>query len=143
MTEIIAWALFVCLSAIAALHLLWATGSTWPLRDEREFARTLIGVDAERGLPGPALTALVAALIAAAGLCALWVAQLLAPPLPGAWRDASPRVLTAVFLLRGLSTYALPKLPRTEPFRRLDRAYFAPLCLLLGGGFLWLALAVG
>jgi hypothetical protein len=44
----------------------------------------------------------------------------------------------AVFLLRGAVTY-MPfwrRVAPEQPFARLDRQYYAPLCLLIGVGLL-------
>jgi hypothetical protein len=44
---------------------------------------------------------------------------------------------SAVFLLRGTASYTRiwQRLTPEEPFRTYDRRYYAPLCLLLGMGF--------
>ncbi len=142
MIDLIPWILLTALSLIAALHLLWATGSTWPLDDPAQFARTFVGIESDRATPGAAITTAVALLIFAAGVLPVWVAGHISLPLPSWCGPVSMWVLVAVFGLRGLSTYALPNLPRAEPFKSLDRRYFAPLCLLLGAGFLSLALSL-
>ena len=55
------------LGGLAALHVLWATGSTFPVHDADEFAETFLGVDGV-GSPGPgACLAVAGALGAAAG----------------------------------------------------------------------------
>ncbi len=142
MIDIIAWLLFIVLSLVAALHFLWASGSTWPVKDPKDFARTVAGVDSDKGIPGVGLTALVALLILAAAVLPLWTTHFIALPLPEWCRPTSMWVLFSVFFLRGASTWALPNLPRAEPFRTLDRLYFAPLCLLLAAGYLGIAVSL-
>lgn len=140
MINTIAWLLFAVLSAIAALHLLWASGSTWPVANREQFARTLIGIDTDYETLSAGLCTAVALLIFAAALLPLWNIGSISLPLPNWCKQSAPWVLLAVFALRGLSTYILPNLPRCEPFRTLDRRYFAPLCLLLAAGYLLIAL---
>ena len=140
MTELIAWAVFLILSTIAALHYLWASGSTWPVATQEQFVRSFIGVQSAKTMPGKRLTVLVATLILAAAASAPWGAALITLPLPSWSKPILLWALFAVFLLRGLSTYGLPNLPRAEPFKTLDRRYFAPLCLVLAAGFLNIAL---
>lgn len=142
MIDLIAWLLFVVLLGVSALHFLWASGSTWPVKDPQQFGRTVAGVDSDKATPGMALTALVAILILAAAVLPLWAINTLSLPLPEWCRPASLWVLFAVFFLRGISTYALPNLPRAEPFKTLDRRYFAPLCLVLAAGYLSIALSL-
>lgn len=144
--EIVAWLVFVVLFLVAALHFLWATGSTWPVKTPSDFAPTFIGVDADKGVPGKGLTVVVATLILAAAILPLWSTDIIALPLPlplPHWcKPSSTWVLFSVFLLRGISTYGLPNLPRAEPFRTLDRLYFAPLCLILAACYLSIALSL-
>lgn len=142
MIALIAWLLFVVLVGVSALHFLWASGSTWPVKDPQQFARTLAGIDSDRATPGMALTALVAMLILAAAVLPLWTISTISLPLPEWCRATSMWVLFAVFFLRGISTYALPNLPRAQPFKSLDRRYFAPLCLVLAAGYLSLVLSL-
>ncbi|WP_028467849.1 DUF3995 domain-containing protein [Neptunomonas japonica] len=136
----IAWLVFIVLAGVSALHFLWASGSTWPVKDPKQFARTVAGVDSGKASPGMGLTALVALLILAAAVLPLWVINVISLPLPEWCRLTSMWVLFAVFFLRGLSSYALPNLPRTQPFKSLDRHYFAPLCLMLAAGYLSIVL---
>lgn len=136
MIEIIACLMFVTLSLVAALHLVWASGSTWPVANREQFARNFIGTDSGDHTPCKALCAQVALLIFAGALLPLWTTDIITSPLPAWSRPLSMWVLFTVFALRGLSAYALPNLPRAEPFRTLDRRYYSPLCLLLAAGYL-------
>lgn len=130
----LALALSAVAIAIAALHLLWALGYWWPIRDEAALARAVLGTrDAER-MPGAVPTALVVvALMFAAALP--WVA-------PGPLRLAGLAALAAVFLARGGAAYAPPfqALTPEQPFRRLDQRVYGPLSLALGAGYAILAI---
>lgn len=136
----IAYSLFGVLAIIAALHFLWASGSTWPFGTQEQFVRSAIGMDSPTAMPGTVLTVAVATLILLAGTLALWGAALINLPLPEWSKPLFLWTLFTVFLLRGLSAYALPNLTRTESFKKLDRQYYAPLCLVLAGGYLSIAL---
>ena len=136
MTEIIAWSLFTVLAAISALHAVWATGRTWPVADKSQFVKTFVGIEGAEKFPGPVLTGVVVLLIAVAALLTLWAAELLQLPLPSSLKPIVLWALFAVFFLRGISTYALPNLPRAQPFKSLDRRYYAPLCLLIAAAYL-------
>jgi hypothetical protein len=111
-------------TALGALHVLWATGSTWPAAD----AGTISGRSASAS-PGPV------ACLAVAGLLGTAAALVTGHPRghPGPARVGSAGV-TATFALRG----ALGLAGRTDliapgatsaRFRELDRRYYAPLCL--------------
>lgn len=142
MIEVIASSVFALLTAIAVMHFVWASGSTWPVANQQIFMQTFVGVDGDKPMPGAWLTSIVALLILFAGVLALWSAGLISLPLPEWCRATANWVLFSVFFLRGASTYALPNLPRTEPFRSLDRRYFAPLCLALAAGYLLLGFSL-
>lgn len=98
----------------------------------------VVGVPEGRPMPPPWLTLAVAAAILALGVAALWGAGGVS-----GFRAYPMLAIAAVFALRGVATY-LPFGPlqaSVQPFRRLDRRYFAPLCLLLAAGYLMLYFA--
>ncbi|MGV8831849.1 MAG: DUF3995 domain-containing protein [Devosia sp.] len=130
----IASLMFVLLLAVSVAHLMWSIGQTWPIRDEKLLAQTVVGTrDIERMPPRLASFAV--------GL-AMLIAALLAPSL--ADHDSGGMVLTliglpfaAVFLGRGIIGYTAwwtEKTPQPN-FRLNDRRVYSPLCLLLGMGF--------
>ncbi len=134
---IVALSIFITLSAVALLHAAWAFGVLWPARDEQTLINTVIGAPGMSKMPGAGLTLAVAAGIASAGVFALWGARLVALPLPDWMQPAGLLGLAIIFGLRGFSTYLAlgPLGARTQPFARLDRQFYAPLCLLIGAGF--------
>lgn len=138
-------AVFVVLSAIAALHLYWGFGGLWPAQDVRGLIDLVIGDTQAQAMPSAASTMVVAGLIFAGGVIAL----LRTTPLPflprlvvlsGCW------VLAAVFLGRGSFTYlvafGIAEWPYqlAAAFAAMDRTVYAPLCLGLGLSFVALAL---
>ena len=131
--------MFVLLLAVSAAHLVWSIGQTWPIRDEKLLAQTVVGTrDIER-MP-PRLTSLAVAVgTLVAGVLALSLAD----------HDSGGPVLTLVglalaglFLGRGVLGYTAWWALRTpQPnFRLNDRRVYSPLCLLLGAGFLALVI---
>ncbi|MFC3164772.1 DUF3995 domain-containing protein [Ciceribacter thiooxidans] len=133
--------LAVLLLAIAALHLAWAAGSTFPAASERELVRMVVGFKGQEQMPPPAAAVLVAVALAVAAYVALALASLSVWPF---WRWSltfAGMVLAFVFLARGVAAY-LPawraRVPQ-QPFARLDRRYYGPLCLVIGAGFTLLA----
>lgn len=131
--------MFVLLLAVSVAHLLWSMGQTWPIRDEKLLAQTVIGFrDIER-MP-PRLTSFAVALATlAAGVLALSLAD----------HDSGGPLLTlvgvflaAIFLARGIIGYTAwwaDKTPQPN-FRLNDRRVYSPLCLLLGTGYVVLVI---
>lgn len=116
------------LGGLAALHLWWATGSTWPCADEATLADAVAG---RPKLPSPgACVGVAAALSAASALVGGWPSR--GAPL----QRAGATGVVAVLLVRGGVGLAgrtdLVSPGSSSPcFRRLDRRYYAPLCLTI------------
>jgi hypothetical protein len=120
------------LAAIAALHAAWGAGVRWPCRDEESLVALVVGYPRER-MPTPAQCfAAAGAILAAAAVLAL-LAGVWRPPLP-AWVVTLLGIgMTGAFAGRGVAGY-LPAwralFPR-QPFTRLDRLVYSPLCLCI------------
>jgi hypothetical protein len=134
---IVAVFLTIALLLLAALHISWAIGFWIPIRDEATLARTVVGAKGVSRMPGAIACAMVA------------VALAFAASLP--WTPAFPFQplfmvgAAVVFLLRGMAAY-LPswrKLTPEQPFARLDRQVYGPLCLAIGAGYLFLVFPGG
>ena len=124
---------------IAVIHLYWGLGGVWPAADEAALARAVIGTPKVAAMPGLVPCALVALLLLAAGCWPLAVLGLFTPPLLSSGMVAAAGYLLAlVFLARGVAAYVptFRALAPEQPFARYDRRFYAPLCLLLGAGFL-------
>jgi len=139
---LVAAALFTVLVALSVLHVYWAVGGVWPGSDEASCARTVIGFPGVDRMPSPASALAVAGLLGIAAVLAAMLsgALVLSPAariLPVAGVAAS-----IVFIARGLAGYtpAWRRLTPELPFARLDRRYYSPLCLAIGGGFAFLVL---
>lgn len=116
------------LAALAGLHLLWATGSPWPLADRATLSDAVVGQDA---FPPPAACVKVATALATGSV------------LVAGWPHQAPRIRRAgvlgvvgVLSLRG----ALGIAGRTDVvspgsssprFRALDRKLYSPISLTI------------
>ncbi len=121
------------LVVIAAIHLLWAIGFWWPIKDEAELARAVVGTKGIQSMPGavPCSIVVVALLFAAAWP---WFPD---TPIKG----LGLFIIAIVFQLRAIIAYApfMKRATPEQPFRKLDETYYAPLCILLGIVFMILA----
>jgi hypothetical protein len=119
------------LGLLAVLHVAWGLGSPFPFRERDELADAVIG-----SVSVPSRTAClgVAALLAiASGTVTKAI------PMPSSLRRPALTIMILVFALRsalGFSakTSLLSPASVSPRFQRLDRRYFAPLCLALALG---------
>ena len=120
-------ALALPLLALSALHLLWAGRIWFPLRTEPALARAVTGFPSAATMPSPMLCALVALVLMIGASLPYW------PPSP--LRGLMIWGMAAVFVGRGAVTYTAfwRRLTPMDPFATLDRRYYGPLCLILGG----------
>ncbi len=131
---VLAFLLSGVLMAIAALHLSWAIGFWVPIRDEEGLAKAVVGTKAVNRMPGAVPCALVTLALAFAAVL---------PHQPGfPAREFLMPAIAAVFVGRGAAAYvpAWRRLVPEEPFSTLDRTIYGPLCLIIGIGYLILAL---
>ena len=125
------YAASVGLAGIAGFHIAWGLGSSFPFENGPALADAVVGSSA---VPPPvACHAVAVALAVASGLCAdLPVGS---PRL----RRAGRRGVATVLAVRGLigligRTDLVSPASSSPRFRRLDRRFYAPLCLLLSLG---------
>lgn len=122
-----------CLGGIAALHVAWACGSSFPFSTRAELADTVVGGDV---VPGSAESFAVAGLLTvAAGL----VADAL--PVPAPLRRVGVVGVATVLTVRGAFGFAgrtglLVPGSDSPRFVKRDRRLYAPLCLALACGAL-------
>ena len=116
--------------ALAGLHVVWATGSSWPLSDEGELLDEVVGRPGGKAPSPTACLAVAGALTTAAALVS-------GRPRRRPWlsRTGSAVVVT-VFTIRGAlglagRTDLLVKGSSSERFRARDRQVYAPICLTL------------
>lgn len=134
--------LALVLAVLAALHAYWGVGGVWPGADAASCARAVTGFRGRRRMPPPASAFAVAALLATAALVALVLGITAIPPqiTPLVWFVGAGVAL--VFLTRGVLgfTPAWRRLTPEQPFARLDRRFYSPLCLAIGLGYAFLLL---
>lgn len=139
MSMFIAALMFIALLSVSLAHFLWSIGRTWPIRNEKLLAQTVVGFrDIERMPPRLASLAVAVATLGA-GILALALADHDSGGLPLTLLGLP---LGAIFLARGVLGYTAWWADKTpEPnFRLNDRRVYSPLCLALGAGFLFLVL---
>lgn len=142
--ELISFAVFAVLQLVSLMHLGWAFGMAWPAKQRAALPAMVVGLPEGTPMPSPILTVVVAVAISCSGWVALWGAGVIGLPAIEGMQGWALLGTAAVFGLRGVATY-LPFGPlraSVEPFRTLDLHYFAPLCLLLGTGFLVIFLSL-
>ncbi|MEQ9435811.1 DUF3995 domain-containing protein [Hyphomonas sp.] len=135
--------LLSCVLGIAGLvHLAWAFGSTFPYANQQALARAVVGRRGITRMPSMAASGFVALCLFAASLWALLLGRLVEAPVSDWLIAPGGLVLAAVFLIRGvigvLPTFerALPE----QPFLRLNRIFYSPLCVFIGLAFFGLTL---
>jgi hypothetical protein len=121
------------LTALSALHVAWAFGSSFPFRSRAELADAVVGTSE---VPPPSACLAVAGTLAAA---AALVAEVV-PVAPNVRRTAI-RGVASVLGFRGAlglmgKTEVLAPGSNSERFVRLDRRIYAPLCVGLSIGCL-------
>ncbi|SLN40628.1 DUF3995 domain-containing protein [Pseudooctadecabacter jejudonensis] len=121
------------LVVIAAIHLLWALGFWWPIKDEASLARTVVGTRGITKMPGPIPCALV---VVALLFAAAW------PWFPpGILKTAGLFAIAVVFQVRAVAAYStmMKRLAPEQPFRRLDETVYGPICIFFGLVFMLLS----
>ena len=138
MMQILAIALMVVLTGIAAMHAYWGIGGRWPGRDQPTLSDIVIGKTPGGRMPPPvACFAVAAAILAGVGLILLVSFVAMAEPWMALAR-AGYWIFTAVFVVRGAAGYvpAIWRASAGTAFARLNTRYYSPLCLLLGAGLI-------
>lgn len=115
--------------AIALIHVIWARRIWWPIRDQAALTRAVTGFKGQVEMPPPAACYAVAGLLS---LVAIW------PYFPGGWfHQLGLLGIAMVFLSRGAIGLisAFDRIWPEEPFVRLNRVIYSPLCLLIGTAY--------
>ena len=140
--DFVALTMSAILLVVAFMHAAWGFGVVWPANSQAELSATVVGTPEAQQMPANVVTMGVAALIALAGLWPLfWRALLWYPQsVPQTLIWFGMWALSVIFLGRGVLGYLPTSSQTTQPFYRLNRLFYSPLCLVLGLGFLVLVL---
>ena len=128
---------------ITALHVYWGIGGIWPGKDQASCARAVVGFRGVDEMPSTGASFAVAACLALATLWPLALEGVFASPFPREGLASTALLIGLVFIGRGVAGFTpwWRRLAPEQPFARLDRLYYSPLCLLIGLGFAVLAIS--
>jgi Ca2+/Na+ antiporter len=134
--------LTVIVGAIALLHGYWAAGGLWPGRSQAELAAIVVGRPGMRRMPSARLSAVVTVMLAGLAAWPLLLSPLVACYLASQLAAVGTVLVAAAFLVRGVAGYTpfMASRHSAEPFARYNRSLYSPICLLVGAGFVVLAL---
>ncbi|MEH6525670.1 MAG: DUF3995 domain-containing protein [Sneathiella sp.] len=133
MVIFLGWIPALIFSVIAALHAVWGLGYTWPEKDSQSLARRVAGFKNIQTMPSQAACFVVAAFLVFAAIIILMAIGLFTPLLPMVVLKVMLGGLAAGFCMRGIFSF-MPfwrRMTPEQPFARLDRRYYGPLCLCL------------
>lgn len=128
---------------IAVLHASWGLGSQWPADSRERLAKAAVGTRGITRMPPPSQCFVVAAILTGVASWPLFAAGLLAEAWPRWLTLLAGAGIAAVFLGRGVAGYTSAwrwRFPE-QPFATYDWAYYSPLCLMLGAGYLVILIA--
>jgi hypothetical protein len=139
----LAFALSAVLFLITTLHAYWAIGGIWPGQDSASCARAVVGFAGVRSMPSPLACFAVAACLVLLTLWPLALMNIFASPFPATGLAMNAFLFGLVFVARGIAAFTpwWRRLTPEQPFARLDRRFYSPLSLLLGLGFIVLAVS--
>ena len=123
--RLISW---VGLTAVGVVHAVWASGSSWPMKNRHDLAEAVVG---SRDFPDSKATGAVAATALVGGVVA--VGAFGEGPLPVALRRGAGLLLVARAVFGGETALALLGLPKSgKRFVELDNRWYRPFCAVLG-----------
>ncbi|MGN6304874.1 MAG: DUF3995 domain-containing protein [Mesorhizobium sp.] len=135
---VLAFALSAVLLLITAAHVYWGIGGIWPGSDGASCARAVVGFRGVDAMPSSFACFAVAACLCFITLWPLALEGVFATPFDHAGLAATAVMIGLAFLARGILGF-MPwwrRLAPEQPFARLDRRFYSPLCLLIAAGFL-------
>ena len=134
MSMVVAALVFVILLTVSMAHLMWSFGLTYPIRDEKLLAQTVVGKANIERMPPRLASFGVSMLTLATGILALALAD---HSSGGLTLSLLALPAAAIFVARGALGFTQWWANRTpEPnFRLNDRRLYSPLCLAIGTGF--------
>ena len=142
--DLVAIILCVVLSILGLIHLMWSLGLTWPCKDEKTLARTVVGARGIEKMPPRWASFVVSLCLFAAAYLALGLRNLGPVHIPQPLAFLGGLGAAAVFGSRGIFGImpAFEKMAPEQPFLSLNRRIYSPLCFLIGVTFALLSVAV-
>jgi len=123
----------VILISLAAIHVVWALGSSWPAEDEESLAQMVLG--SSRRMPPRIASWVVAMAMTGFFIIVMMNAGWLPTPFAAYILQIPLAGVMAIFLGRGLWGFFLDRRLRPStigtPFERLNLIYYSPLCMVL------------
>jgi hypothetical protein len=128
---------------IAVLHASWGLGNHWPADSGERLAKAAVGTPGITRMPSPTQCFAVAAILTGVASWPLFAVGLLAEAWSRWLTLLAGAGIVAVFLGRGIAGFTSAWRSRfpEQPFASYDRAYYSPLCLVLGAGYLAILIA--
>lgn len=123
------------LVVIAVFHLLWGLRIWVPVKGEAQLAKTVAGFEDIENMPKSRACFVVTLYLCFAALLTLISGGIVSSPDIGQpLIQLGTIVVALVFLMRGLFAYTQKWASMTpeQPFRKLDKLYYSPLCLFIG-----------
>ena len=121
--------ILVCvLLAVSSVHVLWAFGIWFPIREEKKLVSIVVGGHGVTRMPGPIPCSFVAAALLIVAIAIV---------IGDGWLPVTIMVAAAVvFGARGIMAYVplWRRMTPQEPFSTYDKRLYGPLCLLLSVG---------
>ncbi len=142
--DMIAILLASVLAAAGLVHLIWAFGIHWPIKDETALARAVVGARGIEKMPPRLASLFVATCLFGAALWALMLRGFVPDIVSKYIVMLGGLALFAVFIGRGVFG-VLPAFERAmpeQPFLKLNRMIYSPLCVLIAIGFALLVIAM-
>jgi hypothetical protein len=129
--------IFLALAAIAAAHVAWGFGASWPAATRDDLFHLVVGATRQNKFPDLLQCLIAAAGIFCAGVSGLIVADAIRLPVQAAWVTGLGVLVATVFAARGVAAYtdAWRRRFAKEPFATMDRSCYGPFALLVAAVF--------
>ncbi|WP_448563459.1 DUF3995 domain-containing protein [Thalassotalea ganghwensis] len=132
MLEII---LIIILLSVAILHLLWAMRIWWPIANEAALAKAVVGIKGIEKMPSAWLTWLVTLIIFIGVLLVAMLSGFIPLLVAHQYAVLAGWIMGAILVVRAIYPYLFDRyIAQEHVFRRMNRAFYSPMILLLGLG---------
>ena len=120
---------------VGVLHGIWALKIWWPIPDEQQLAKTVVGIKGIERMPSPLLTWLVTFVIFFGGYLIATLSGWVPMFLPEKITVVFGWIMGVVLVVRAVYPYLGDKYLTQEPqFRTLNLRFYSPIIFYLGVG---------